>query len=181
MISRSDLRLSARSLTLRKSLMHDLGDTECWPWQGFVDYAGYGRAYEPGTKKLVRAHRLVWTLMVGALREGEVLDHMCHEPAECKLAANCPHRACVNPNHLRVTDAAGNNERSNSPVTLNGLKTHCKHGHAFTERNTIHRRGGGRTCRACQTERNRGYTVARGGKPRLARRTVTDEELEKDA
>lgn len=165
--------------TVRASVLHDLPGDECWPWAGFVNKDGYGYAYEPGTLRRMRAHRLVWSLLVGELNEGEVLDHMCHDPEECDLATKCPHRACVNPSHLRITSLVDNTMRGGSPVSVNKRKTHCKHGHPFDEVNTIHRKGGGRACRACMIERFRAATIAKGGKPRVSRRRVSDEELRK--
>ena len=39
---------------------------------------------------------------------------------------------------------------------INGAKTHCPHGHEYTESNTrVQRNGGGRVCIACVTRRNR--------------------------
>jgi hypothetical protein len=44
--------------------------------------------------------------------------------------------------------------RSNSPSSLNAKKTHCIHGHAFTERNT-HFSTDGRVCRQCKRNYSR--------------------------
>lgn len=40
---------------------------------------------------------------------------------------------------------------------VNANKTHCKHGHEYTEENTYHKKSGGRECRTCQKEYSRRY------------------------
>jgi hypothetical protein len=37
--------------------------------------------------------------------------------------------------------------------------THCKHGHEFTDENTIHRKTGGRSCRTCMRKAWREYSL----------------------
>lgn len=163
--------------TVRASILRGSSDKECWPWQGFITDKGYGYGYFPESLRRVSAHRLVWMLLVGPLTPDQVLDHICHDPDLCHEAEKCPHRACVNPSHLKVTTLALNSMRGDSPVARNAQKTHCKNGHAFDEGNTIYRAGGGRTCKACAVIRYRAKTIERGGKPRLRRRTVDLDSL----
>lgn len=158
-----------KSPTIVRSVLHDLPDDECWPWRGYIDAKGYGSGYEPGTLQKKSAHRLVWSILVGPLGSEHVLDHMCHDPDACNEATACPHRACVNPAHLKVTTVASNTMRGGSPVARNARKTHCKNGHRFSEQNTRIRKGGGRTCRACDLINQRRYAADRGGKPRMRR------------
>ena len=87
----------------------------CWIWQGKKDY-GYGRVGMNGTHH--RAHRLIYEALKGPIPEGLQLDHLCRN------------RSCVNPNHLEPVTGAQNCRRGI------GSKTHCKHGHEFTEENT---------------------------------------------
>lgn len=158
-----------KSPTILKSVLHDLPDSACWPWQGFISPRGYGYGYEPGTLRRTSGHRLVWSLLVGPLTSDQVLDHICHNPDICHGADECPHRACVNPSHLRVSTLAENTMRGDSPVARNAQKTHCKNGHRFSEENTRMRKGGGRSCRACDLINQRRYSMDRGAKPRKRR------------
>lgn len=180
MKSRSEAVAGINSPAIIASVLHELPEHACWPWKGHVTPQGYGGSYVPGTRRKVSAHRVVWELLVGPLLDWQVLDHMCHNPDLCHEANGCPHRACVNPSHLRITTAGDNTLRGDGPTARNAQKTHCKHGHPFDETNTMHRSGGGRACRACGIERARQKTISRGGRSRFGRRTVTDSELRTD-
>ena len=76
--------------------------TACWLWTGPRHYSGkacacvridvckcYGRQWHDGRNWL--AHRLTYTLLVGEIPHGLVLDH---------LKAKCSSRRCVRPDHL---------------------------------------------------------------------------------
>lgn len=108
----------------------------CWLWRGGLFRTGYGCFYEvPRPGRL--AHRYAYELLVGPVPEGLELDHLCRV------------RHCVNPAHLEPITHAENMARG-----IHATKTHCKHGHEFTEANTLLRNGGkGRTCRACAADR----------------------------
>lgn len=60
--------------------------TQCWEWQGEINRNGYGRVWVEG--KRLMAHRAIYTLIVGPIPEGLVLDHLCSN------------RRCCNPAHL---------------------------------------------------------------------------------
>lgn len=109
----------------------------CWNWTGSVaSNNGYGRIRVEGVTW--RAHRLAWTLLVGDIPDEMVIDHICRN------------RRCVNPDHLRVVTAYVN---STENTVGNATKTHCKHGHEFTEANTyVYDKG--RACKACMRIRN---------------------------
>jgi hypothetical protein len=70
----------------------------CWLWLGAVDKDGYGKTSDSasGLKRYVRAHRLVYELLVGSIPEGENLLHSCDNPY------------CVNPDHLWPGSQADN-------------------------------------------------------------------------
>jgi hypothetical protein len=71
--------------------------TPCWIWQNAKNLAGYGVTTVSGTS--TRAHRAVYTMLVGPIDPGLQLDHLCRV------------RACVNPDHLEPVTCAVNVRR----------------------------------------------------------------------
>jgi hypothetical protein len=63
------------------------GPTSCWPWQGTITRQGYGQFKCNG--ELWRAHRLIYTLVHGAIADDMMIRHDCDNPP------------CCNPAHLR--------------------------------------------------------------------------------
>lgn len=129
--------------------------TGCWMWQGKLNIYGYGRFFRDGGNDL--AHRVSHKLFKGPIPEGFDVDHECHWwDKGCTAGDLCPHRACVNPQHLRAVT-----KKINSSTTRfsNGLKSHCPQGHEYTEDNTYHythrQNKRQRMCRACNRERAR--------------------------
>jgi hypothetical protein len=61
----------------------------CWLWTARVDRCGYG-AFSLSRQTIVRAHRLSWELVHGAV------------PASACLLHRCDERRCVNPDHLYI-------------------------------------------------------------------------------
>lgn len=124
----------------------------CWVWTGSLFPSGYGRLAYHG--KSLRAHRFVYETLVGPLGDTQ-LDHVCHIPEVCNLGTDCPHRACVNPTHLRPSTARDNVLRSNSIQAVNARKTHCINGHELTPENNYpsFAKLGQRACRTCGNER----------------------------
>lgn len=102
----------------------------CWEWTAYRNNRGYGTFSLDGSMKL--AHRVSYTLFVGPIADGMVVDHLCDTPA------------CVNPDHLRATTQRANVRRAVAD------KTHCVNGHALEGRNLgIRSATGWRFCRTC--------------------------------
>jgi hypothetical protein len=112
----------------------------CWYWTGSLDGKGYGRISVGN--RLVRAHRWVYTVLVGAIPDGLMLDHLCRN------------KVCVNPDHLEPVTNRENLLRGRG-VVLHPVTTHCKHGHAYTPDNTRINRKGRKVCRRCESNRRR--------------------------
>ncbi len=129
----------------------------CWEWQGSTDLYGYGRMEV--NRKRYGIHRLSYLLFVGDIPEGLQVDHECHNlDKSCDGGVTCRHRRCVNPDHLRVTTLKDNCNSSHSHKTCGPQKSHCTHGHAYTEENTYVGRNGARFCRTCARNKKRLYS-----------------------
>lgn len=72
-------------------------DTPCWVWAGSRQLNGYGMT-SIGHRS-VSAHRLFWEREHGAIPDGAQIDHMCRV------------KACVNPAHMELVNAAVNIRR----------------------------------------------------------------------
>lgn len=82
--------------------------TDCWNWQRHIS-DGYGVAVvtENGKKRNWKAHILYYTLCVGDVPEGLVLDHTCRNTK------------CVNPEHLEAVSHVDNVRRGkNVKITV---------------------------------------------------------------
>lgn len=86
--------------------------SECWEWTGAKNEKGYGRftfGYQD-KKRTVRAHRAVYTALVGEIPKGKYLDHTCYNPA------------CVNPEHLRPVTNKQNLENRSGAYSATGVR-----------------------------------------------------------
>ena len=113
---------------------------DCWLWVGGHRRRCYGSLKVKG--KTVFAHRVAYEELVGPIPKGLTLDHLCRN------------RPCVRPSHLEPVSLKVNILRGQGPAARNATKTHCIHGHEFTEANTYSYRGG-RFCRQCIRRRSR--------------------------
>lgn len=104
----------------------DLNDIDrCWPWLASKMRRGYGQFSFKGSdggKYVVRAHRLAYELEFGSIPEsnddGEPIhvDHRCHDPKTCNAGDSCPHRACCNPFHMKLST----NKENHLPGRVDG-------------------------------------------------------------
>lgn len=117
----------------------------CWEWIGFKNSSGYGVLIHPELGNVL-AHRLALHIVGRPV------------PAELTVDHKCRNTACVNPDHLRPVFGTTNTMLGDGFYARNARKTHCKHGHEYTQENTtmrhVSRRSGfqgwTRVCRACE-------------------------------
>lgn len=123
-------------------------ESGCWEWRGSRDANGYGRFSRRDGSHL--AHRIVYSLLVGGLRDDEVLRHRCDNPP------------CVNPDHLTPGTPADNVEDASKRNRLYSYSrpdvTHCRNGHDVTQPgslSTVNSKGRNphRTCVQCAKDR----------------------------
>lgn len=122
---------------------------DCWLWTGCLDPNGYGKySGRKFTGKSSLAHRIAYELVKGAIPEGLTLDHLCKV------------HNCVNPEHLEPVLSGVNVLRGDTIPARNRAKTHCIHGHAFSDANlmwVMERQYRIRRCRTCVNMRRKRY------------------------
>lgn len=115
------------------------GAEGCWLWTGGRSPDGYGQFWMGGEGgRTLRAHRVAYEDLVGAVPEGLMLDHLCRV------------RHCVRPDHLEPVTNAENLRRG--AEARRAESPHCPHGHLWTPDNTVYGSHGYRMCRTCRNE-----------------------------
>jgi HNH endonuclease len=132
----------------------------CIQWIGSTDSKGHGKFWDG--EKIIGAHKWAYEHFVGPVPEGLILDHTCHDPRVCRLGINCPHRACVNIEHVIPTTKKVNSSGDRSAVAASNkaraeAQTHCINEHEFTPENTTITKEGFRVCKTCNRERQIAY------------------------
>lgn len=132
---------------------------DCWIWTGSKTQNGYGSCHFVGE---TLAHRWAYREFVGEIPEGLHIDHLCRV------------RDCVNPAHLEAVTQRENNDRAGYEALHAAARlaaqaenarrrgaalarTHCTHGHEYTEANTYWGKTGTRLCRKCAANATREY------------------------
>lgn len=133
-------------------------ETGCWLWIGRTNKDGYGMLGH------TLAHRASYVEFKGPIPEGLVSDHVCHDPKKCQGGIECPHRRCINPDHVEPCKSSDNTSKERSAHKTDAIRkwtadraartTHCPQGHPYSEENTFVKKGM-RNCRICHRERNR--------------------------
>lgn len=91
---------------------------KCWNWLGYTSKLGYGYFKYQGTRTL--AYRYSFREANGSIRDGAMIDHICHNPR------------CVRPSHLREVTHKQNMENrkgahSNSKSGIRGVHWDADH------------------------------------------------------
>lgn len=84
------------------------GLSGCWTWTGAISAYGYAvLKTEPGVTSFV--HRWALGYFRNEVPRDRDADHVCHnEDRTCPGGVTCPHRRCVNPDHLRAATRSEN-------------------------------------------------------------------------
>lgn len=112
---------------------------KCWIWQA-TKWNRYGQFRYLYT--MVPSHRWIYACLFGTIAEKYLIHHKCHN------------RACVNPCHLECVSRSMHNSShsgAGAGISFNASRTHCTHGHEFTNENTyVWIRPGGAVRRYCK-------------------------------
>jgi len=122
----------------------------CWWFITTNNSDGYPRwRYKPGA---LEQYVFKWSYLAftGEIPDGMQVGHLCHDAAveagTCDGGDDCPHRKCVNPDHLGLQTASENTMLQRH---ANRAKTACPKGHPLEGANLIVWKDGKRRCRTC--------------------------------
>jgi hypothetical protein len=117
-----------------------LRKNECWNWLSSISPNGYGKISRNNYP--LSAHVESYKYFHSDYDKNLCIDHICMN------------RKCVNPHHLRQVSFRDNCVYNSNSVSAKNLsKEECKHGHKFTDGNTIKKLKNGnihRLCRICR-------------------------------
>lgn len=115
----------------------------CWRWRASTSTDGYGVFYFAG--RMVRAHRVSYSLTFGDISVGLTIDHLCRV------------RDCVNPAHLEAVTIKENSLRGETINADHASRTHCPAGHPLEGDNlsSWQLERGRRMCLTCNREHAR--------------------------
>lgn len=132
-----------RSDLPRRLLNYTVDANGCHVWNGARNKKGYGQIRVGG--KQVGVHIVSYKFHVGPIKKGKEIDHTCDNPP------------CMNPTHLKQVTHKQNILRSaTAHAAVNARKTHCPRNHPYSGDNLMFTTNGGRLCRICELERQRG-------------------------
>jgi HNH endonuclease len=110
---------------------------DCWEWTGTLTDDGYGTIGRGGRGAgNIGAHCAVWQLLVGAIPDGMVYDHLCRN------------RSCVNPDHGEIVPPGENTKRGYGASRGLGARKVCDYGHPL---DGMKRKPNGKPIRYCKT------------------------------
>ena len=125
-------------------------ETDCIIPDKKIEYNGYTyTSFEGGSRG---THRVEWIKANGPIAKGYVVDHTCHDPKVCDKALECPHRACINVEHMRLVTQQENIMAGRHSIDN---RSHCNQGHPFIKENIMFRKNGWRECAECNRVRSR--------------------------
>lgn len=125
-------------------------ETDCIIPDKKIEYNGY--TYTGYQGKTRGTHRVEWIKANGSIPEGMVVDHTCHDPKVCDAGLKCPHRACINVEHMRLITQQENIMAGRHSIDN---RSHCNQGHPFIKENIMVRKNGWRECAECNRVRAR--------------------------
>lgn len=126
----------------------------CWEWSLSRNIkSGYGQFSTSRTGTAI-AHVWAYKNLKAEIPQGMTVEHTCHTlDLSCQGGISCPHRICVNPDHLELLSREENVRRGRK-IQAQLAKTHCPQDHEYTPENTM-TYNGMRSCRMCNRERKR--------------------------